>query len=62
MFLEIEDNIIKIQNIVRVSRVGHDTVIIIKDSEPVKFLDTNGDKYKKIIDKLDSCYDVITVN
>ena len=62
MFLEVEDNLIKVQNIVKVSRESRNTVITIKDASPVILLDTNGEKHKKIIDKMQSCFDVIRVD
>lgn len=63
MFLEVENNLIKITDIVRIQATENGvTIIEIKDSEPLRILDSDKAKYNKIVEKLKQNWTIIKTN
>ena len=63
MFLEIKNNLIKIVDIFRIRTTESGvTILEIKDSEPLRILDSDKKKYKKIIEKIQSEWTVIKID
>lgn len=63
MFLEIENNLIKVTDIIRIHTTESGvTIVEIKDSEPLKILDSDKSKYNKIVEKIRSNWTVIKTN
>ena len=63
MFLEIENNLIKIVDITRIRTTESGvTIIEIKNSESLRILDSDKKKYKKIVEKIQSEWTVIKID
>ena len=60
MFLEVENNLIKVTDIIRIHTTENGvTIIEIKDSVPLKILDSDKSKYSKIVEKIQSNWTVV---
>ena len=62
MFLEVSSNLINVTNIVRVYNTeGGVTIIEMKNSESLRILDSDKSKYKQIIKKIESNWNVLHI-